>query len=605
MDWSESLDTSFDPQDLSSDPAIIEMNITAKARQIDTLRAQLGSLQHTVKEDEASLRSAMDNAADVYSKAQAELAGSYRESAKLLATRIVKACVPATGVADGITFNDGVSLDAQNSLKKMVTQLNPLGTINDLFAQMGAVDKAQQDVLAAGAKFSQRQTDWVRAKSATTAEQESAVSRQIEAAIKELESLQLQLTTAHLAKKKRSEMLAAKVGPTAEADNAAAMAGDNKDAPIVLPTMNDLAADATDGAPTTGSRWIQVVITSKEAADFQSKIQTTETTSAQSSISFFGFASSAKSAPKVSGSTEAVSQSSGLEVSISMNCTLVTVDRSSWFQPQFFSMADAFMRNNDNMSWTQGWDEEWKKDHSKAVDSAIINATKPVPPSFLPCFPTGYILAKDVLIKISRFKIRTVQDKKYLDEKTTSGGSFLFFSTAKTTQKTTDSSSSNFQMASDGMIVRIPGPQIIGYIQQMLPWDGTHKFNKSEALRPDIFLPGDEDQPNGSNANKPKGNVGRGLGPQPVKEESKEFTIRSTKSSTSQNTKSSSAGRSHAPAPKEHQGGNDDDDVPNGDGDDHEHDEGEMDHAMKLITAKLREKLNEPGFLEKLLSGST
>jgi hypothetical protein len=28
-----------------------------------------------------------------------------------------------------------------------------------------------------------------------------------------------------------------------------------------------------------------------------------------------------------------------------------------------------------------------------------------------------------------------------------------------------------------------------------------------------------------------------------------------------------------------------------------------MAHAMKLMTAKLREKLNEPGFLENLLSG--
>lgn len=607
MDWSESLDTSFDPQDLSADPAIIEMNITAKARQIDTLREQLSALQHTVKGDEASLRAAMDDASDVYSKAQADLAGSYQESARLLATRIVQKVVPATALSDGITFVEGTPQASQDSLKKMVGSLNPLGTVNDLFEQMGKVDTARRSMMSAGAKFSQRQTDWVRAKSATTAEQESAVSRKIESAMKDMESLELQLTTAKLAKKKRSDFLAAKLGPDAEKQNAENMAGTDDTKPVLLPTMADLAPDATENAPTAGSRWIAVVISSKDATENKSTVIKTETSQEDWSFSFFGFGGGGKGKPKVESSTTTQSSSSGLDVSISMNCTLVTADRSSWFQPQFFSMADAFMRNNNAMCWTQGWDTEWQKDHWKAVDAAITKGTKPIPPSFLPCFPTGYIIAKDVLIKISRFQIKTVADKRYLDEQTTSGGSFLFFSTSKTTQKTQDSSSSNFQMASDGMIVRIPGPQVIGYIQQMLPWDGTHQFNKEESLRPDIFLPGDETKPpSGGGRDKP--NVGRALGPQPApKDDSdkREFTIRSSKKTTETSPNGSgTGGRAHAPAPKgisdEDDGEGDDDDVPNG----HQHDEGEMDHAMKLISAKLREKLNEPGFLESLLSGA-
>jgi hypothetical protein len=267
-------------------------------------------------------------------------------------------------------------------------------------------------------------------------------------------------------------------------------------------------------------------------------------------------------------------------------------------------MSDAFMRNNNNMCWNKGWEEAWQKDHSKAVDAAIIDGTKPIPPAFLPCFPTGYILAKDVVIKISQFQISTVADKKFLDEKTTKGGSFLFFSTAKTTQKTSESSSSNFQMASNGMVVRIPGPQVIGYIQQMMPWDGTHQFDPNEALKPEIFLPGDDLS---SQANKPKGNVGRGLGQNlgtattsttsTTKKE--EFTVRSSKPTQQTN---GSTNRSHAPAPKgarDEEDEEDDEDTPNG----HEHNPEEMDHAMKVLTEKLKAKLNEPGFLESLLSG--
>jgi hypothetical protein len=123
MDWSESLDTSFDPQDLSSDPAIIELNITAKTRQIDNLREQLSSLQHNVKGDEASLRAAMDDASDKYSEAQATLAGSYTESARLLATRIVRAAVPATAISDGITWAEGTIDSQKSSLGSMVVRI--------------------------------------------------------------------------------------------------------------------------------------------------------------------------------------------------------------------------------------------------------------------------------------------------------------------------------------------------------------------------------------------------------------------------------------------------------------------------------------------------
>jgi hypothetical protein len=606
VDWSESLDTSFDPQDLSSDPAIIEMNITAKARQLDNLREQLSSLQHNVKGDEASLRAAMDEASDNYSEAQAALAGSYTESAKVLATRLVKAAVPEIGLADGITWAEGVSDGQKSSLKEMMSKMNPLGTINDLFDQMGKVDAAQRSMLSAGSKYSQRQTDWVRAKSATTAEQEASVSRKIEVATKELESLTLQLTTAHVAKQRRTALLAEKVGPNAEKENAEAMASGDPTREIKLPTMNDIAANATDAAPTAGSRWIAVTITSKEASEFKSSTASTSVSRDDWGVSFFGLASGGSGNTKSEGSSNTSAQSSNLDVDISMNCTMVTCDRSSWFQPQFFSLSDAFMRNNNNVSWNAGWDEDWKKDTYKAVDAAVINATKPLPDAFLPCFPTGYIIVKDVLIKISKFKIKNVADKKYLDEKTTSGGGFLFFSTSKTTQKTEDSASSAFQMASDGMIVRIPGPQVIGYIQQMLPYDGTHPFKKEEALQPDIFLPEDdiEYKPAGQN---PGRTIGRGMEPttRPSTEKKKVFTVRSTKPAShdepaSGGSETAAPGRAQAPKPKQPNGNAGHDETSG----EHVHDDEEMDHAMKVITAKLREKLNEPGFLEKLLSGS-
>jgi hypothetical protein len=338
-DWAESLDTSFDPHDLSSDPAVIEMSITAKSRQLDTLRNQLGSLQHSAKGDEVSLRKAMDDAADAYSNAQANLAGSYSESARALCMQIAHIVVPG----GPFEFKDSAkSDDKHTALESMIKRFNPLATVEGLFDQMGKVNAAHRTMMLASAQYSQRQTDWVRAKSATTAEQEAIVSRAIETATKELDALGLQLEIAVAAKEKRDAL----IGQEAAKKNADAMAGGKPDDAITLPTMAEIAPSATDAKPTGGSRWISVSIASSDEHESTSSGQNSDV-SREDSVNFFGQVHNGDN--KASSGSNVGSGSSNLKVEISMNCTMVTVDRSSWFQPEFFDIGDAFMRNNQSI----------------------------------------------------------------------------------------------------------------------------------------------------------------------------------------------------------------------------------------------------------------
>ena len=61
------------------------------------------------------------------------------------------------------------------------------------------------------------------------------------------------------------------------------------------------------------------------------------------------------------------------DVTVGLRATLVTVDRSGWFQPQFFKQSGSFYHIDPAVSW------------SKAV-----NGSQPL----LPAFPVGYILCK-------------------------------------------------------------------------------------------------------------------------------------------------------------------------------------------------------------------
>jgi hypothetical protein len=459
------------------------MSITAKSRQLDNLRNQLGSLQHSAKGDEASLRKAMDEAADSYSEAQANLAGSYSESARALCKQLAQIAVPG---GPFLWKENAKSDDKHTALESMIKRFNPLATVEGLFDQMGKVTAARRTMMLASAQYSQRQTDWVRAKSATTAEQEAIVSRGIETATKELDALNLQLDIAIAAKEKRDAL----IDKEAAKKNADAIASGEPNSPITLPTMAEIAPSATDAKPTGGSRWISVSIASSDEHESASSGQGSDV-SRENSVTFFGVHSTGDN--KASSGSNVGSGSSNLKVEISMNCTMVTCDRSSWFQPEFFDIGDAFMRNNQAICWNKEWPDEWKNDTGLAVEAAITKANGEFKPGTLPCFPVGYIIAKDILIKVSGMSVETVADKQYLDEKMSSESNFIFFSTSKPAQKTESTASSKSDIAKDGMVVRIPGPQIIGYIQQMLPWDSTHEFKADDTLKTDIFLPEDDE----------------------------------------------------------------------------------------------------------------
>lgn len=117
-----------------------------------------------------------------------------------------------------------------------------------------------------------------------------------------------------------------------------------------------------------------------------------------------------------------------------------------------------------------------------------------VPPSFpadcqLPSFVSGLILCKDVTIKVSNMNLSSETDKRHFLEKSESSGGFLFFHYNRASEHQEDSSHATFNFANDGMIVKIPGPQILGYIQQLAPQDKSTKFDVAKSLASEFYLP--------------------------------------------------------------------------------------------------------------------
>lgn len=131
----------------------------------------------------------------------------------------------------------------------------------------------------------------------------------------------------------------------------------------------------------------------------------------------------------------------------------------------------------------------------KRIKSTSAAGTFDAGQSLLPAFPVGYILAKDILIKISKSSSSSSIDTKALSEQASVAGGMLCFSFSHASSSSNESSHVHMEHRSDGMVMKIPGPQILGYVMQLTPRDQSRKyeFKKIKFDLPNERSPADTD----------------------------------------------------------------------------------------------------------------
>lgn len=249
-------------------------------------------------------------------------------------------------------------------------------------------------------------------------------------------------------------------------------------------------ASAASNKVKGGSRWQSVFVIKKMKYTNEDSDTNSDFSMSRWSCNFW-VGSKDRSDPNSGAAVATANIDKELDVEISMKVTLVTVDRSGWFQPQILENSTAFMQNNSNYrfsSYPAGSEDLNPADMAKRIREELV------PPSFpgdcpVPCFTSGIILCKDVSIKVSNMDLSSESDKQHFLDKSQASRGFLCFNYNRASEHREDSSHANFSFAKDGMIVKIPGPQILGYIQQMMPSDKSTKFDASKSLASEFYLP--------------------------------------------------------------------------------------------------------------------
>lgn len=151
--------------------------------------------------------------------------------------------------------------------------------------------------------------------------------------------------------------------------------------------------------------------------------------------------------------------SSNMTIDIGFLATKVSIVRN-WFNPGVFLLnKDMFRSSSTKIS-----------DGSKDADVQKNN--------LFPCYPTAFVIAKDITI---RFNIEATTDcsiKTALESHAARGDGFLGFSGRNST------SSSD----SKGITIKIPGPQIIGYYLQIVPADSGAPIDTTNQRNMDVSI---------------------------------------------------------------------------------------------------------------------
>jgi len=244
-----------------------------------------------------------------------------------------------------------------------------------------------------------------------------------------------------------------------------------------LPRSN--LSDEMDSMFTT----ITIVVSDEVASDYESESSSSTSSSWRVSSWFASYQANRHSSRASSYSSETMKKAT---TTIAMRVMKVGFQRS-WFQPSLLERTADFHNVSDSNRAGLGvnrahvpaavkdpgstpFDEKLKQ--KVGLDEEDSNTY------LLPSFPVAMLIAKDITIKMSSSENLERSYNSSSSSSSSASGGFLFFGGSRS-NSSARSNSSSFSSASDkDVVIRIPGPQILGYINQLVPKDKSRDYEQ-------------------------------------------------------------------------------------------------------------------------------
>lgn len=476
-DWFKSLRPNLSPKDLTMATESLVADYRAKQQRLRSLKAQLAEQTATElpPEKQEELKTQVESNRRKLSQSQQRLISQY--GAGVLSA--VKAVIGIYKTA-GNPFVKAQEVVDNIRKAKDKQKLDPTEShICDLLENV--TDKAVKDIIDSCQAQDTVLQDMNRLNEALLASSEAKV-RDMTLQKQRIEE-QIQAVQADL------DFLAPLVAGTLAAGAEGAAEAD-----AALLTSSDEAQD---------ENFMDVIIKSDESGSFSSNSSSSSSTQSSWNLGgWFWSAGGSHSAQSGIESQEKMELNKKLEIGFRVK--KVSIDRGGWFNPTIFKLSDNYYRLADiRVSKGLTKTEIHKASAAGASSAAQLNALVTYDAEVngeskklsyvLPSFPTGFVIAKDITIRIQCDKAGAESSRQYMEQSDARGGGIFGFRANSGSSSKSQSESAYFGSTSNYFYIRIPGPQILGWFLELTPADNASPYQKldpslySDAL--DALLP--------------------------------------------------------------------------------------------------------------------
>lgn len=164
-------------------------------------------------------------------------------------------------------------------------------------------------------------------------------------------------------------------------------------------------------------------------------------------------------------------------VEIGMLAMKVDVERN-WFEPGVFLLTrDMYNTSGELVSTAIDTKVSLEEGLAKLRDSNTL----------FPCFSVGFLLVKDVTIKVSLSETLSQTQKKEISDSSSKSGGCLFFKYNKSEASEDSHEKCKTSFNGKEMCVRIPGAQILGQFMEITPPDMSKKLTDKNLASEDEY----------------------------------------------------------------------------------------------------------------------
>lgn len=454
QDWFKGLSTDFQSEDLLMDPMALQSELLQKQQQIAQLQEQYTFLQSGHTGDEADLQEKADACRNVLDTALSGLTQIYGENT----ITVARMYFASTKEKDA----DKTGLDAALE-KSGVEKKDPLSDTqwNELKSGMAAVSTAQQNLTAAGRNLVTVQVAEATAKTTDNKQLMEQLQTQMAQLQSQVQSLQLTLFSAQGQAKMAALNSATDGTVTYTTETAPDAAGKLTNYPL-LPTP----------MPAPGQFFDVVFHFTEDSSNTTSSAQAASSQSSYDVDLFFGSASG--STQNTEGSAASSFDVRHCDIQIGFRVMKVTMDRGGWFDPTVFDdtsdlahLPATYTPVSSGAPKVSGY-----LDANAAKEFAATAAAQ-----ILPAYPVSFIVAKDVTIVLNDSTATDATVASAASAATSNSGGCFCFSVSSSSASSSSSHSAVSSSIGKNMIIKIPGPQILGWFSEYIPADVSERYN--------------------------------------------------------------------------------------------------------------------------------